>query len=96
MTVMSLPDGNIRKAFRTSNTCERDNRELKRRSRVINVFVSEDLIMRIMGLVLMHFRDCRMAGRVLFSAARYQEMINAGIPDVLVKHATERQKFARI
>ena len=96
MTVMALPDGNIRKALRTSNTCERDNRELKRRSRVINVFVSEDSVVRIMGAVLMHLHDRRMAGRALFSAARYQEMIDAGIPDALAKHAAEQQKLARI
>lgn len=52
MTVMALPYF-LQKYYRTSNQIERLNRELKRRSDVINVFPNDDSILRLMGSVLM-------------------------------------------
>ena len=56
MTVMALPES-YRRFHRTSNHIERLNRELKRRSNVIGVFLSKDSVLRIMGTVLMEQHD---------------------------------------
>ena len=52
MTVMVLPKS-YRRFHRTSNHIERLNRELKRRSTVIGVFLNKDTVLRVMGSVLM-------------------------------------------
>ena len=51
MTVMVLPP-NIRKKLRTSNHIERLNKELKRRSKAIDVFPNQESLIRLMGAVL--------------------------------------------
>lgn len=51
MTVMVLPP-KIRKKLRTSNHIERLNKELKRRSKVIDVFPNQESLIRLMGAVL--------------------------------------------
>ena len=51
MTVMALPES-YRRFHRTSNHIERLNRELKRRSTVIGVFLNKDTVLRIVGSVL--------------------------------------------
>lgn len=52
MTVMVLPK-KIRKKLRTSNHIERLNKELKRRSKVIDVFPNQESLIRLMGAVLL-------------------------------------------
>lgn len=52
MTVMVLPP-KIRKKLRTSNHIERLNKELKRRSKVIDVFPNQESLIRLMGAVLL-------------------------------------------
>lgn len=52
MTVMVLPQ-NIRRELRTSNHIERLNKELKRRSKVIDVFPNQESLIRLMGAVLL-------------------------------------------
>lgn len=56
MTVMVLPE-NIRRFHRTSNHIERLNRELKRRSKVIDVFPNTESIIRLMGSVLIELHE---------------------------------------
>ena len=52
MTVMVLPM-KLRKKLRTSNHIERLNKELKRRSKVIDVFPNQESLIRLMGAVLL-------------------------------------------
>lgn len=52
MTVMVLPP-KIRKKLRTSNHIERLNKELKRRSKAIDVFPNQESLIRLMGAVLL-------------------------------------------
>lgn len=56
MTVMALPK-EIRTILRTSNSIERLNRELKRRSHVIGIFPNQESLIRLMGAVLMERND---------------------------------------
>ena len=56
MTIMCLPKG-FRPKLRTTNLIERFNRELKRRSDVVQVFPDEDSVLRLMGAVAMEYND---------------------------------------
>ena len=56
MTVMILPE-EVRVHLRTSNTLERINREIKRRSDVIKVFPNQASLLRLMGAVIMEYND---------------------------------------
>ena len=56
MTVMVLPES-IRRFFRTSNSIERMNRELKRRSNAIGVFPNQQSVLRLMGSVLIQLNE---------------------------------------
>lgn len=56
MTVMALPES-YRRYHRTSNHIERLNREMKRRSNVIGVFLNAESVLRIMGSVLIEQND---------------------------------------
>lgn len=65
MTVMNLPQ-EVRVHLRTSNTMERINRELKRRSEVIKVFPNAASLLRLMGTVIMEYNDTLSMSRKLF------------------------------
>lgn len=52
MTVMHFAQDTMRKVLRTSNSVERLNRELKRRSDVIGIFPNKASLLRLMGSVL--------------------------------------------
>ena len=56
MTIMAIPEC-FRKYMRTSNHLERLNKELKRRSKVIEVFPNEGSLNRIIGSVLVELND---------------------------------------
>ena len=56
MTIMCLPKG-FRPKLRTTNLIERFNRELKRRSDVVQVFPDADSVLRLMGAVAMEYND---------------------------------------
>lgn len=56
MTVMVLPES-IRRFFRTSNSIERMNRELKRRSNVIGIFPNQQSVLRLMGSILIQLNE---------------------------------------
>lgn len=65
MTVMAIPKS-MRRFFRTSNHLERLNLELKRRSKVVNVFPNSDSALRLMGSVLIEQNE-KLTGKVNFS-----------------------------
>ena len=73
MTVMNLPEY-IRVAVRTTNLLERTNRELKRRSDVIQVFPNADSILRLMGTVAMEHSEIHSAKQRVFSEMKYLEL----------------------
>lgn len=52
LTCFQFPE-KIRKRIRTTNMVERNNRELKRRTRVASLFVSESSILRLVSALLM-------------------------------------------
>ena len=56
MTVMALPKS-LRQGLRSSNYLERQNGELKARSKIIKIFPNENSLNRLMGAVLMELHD---------------------------------------
>ena len=68
MTVMNLPEY-IRITVRTTNLVERLNRELKRRSDVIQLFPNEASVLRLMGAVTIEYRKIAKAQVALLKAA---------------------------
>ena len=92
MTVMALPEP-LRILYRTSNHIERLNTELKRRSRVIGVFPNEASLLRLMGSVLIEWNEIIITRAPLFSAARYQSMLESNTPAKLVEIAQEQRKL---
>ena len=56
MTVMQLPEW-MRTKLRSSNWIERLNREIKRRSDVIQIFANAPSILRLMGAVAIEYND---------------------------------------
>ena len=52
MIIMALPS-KYRKSLRTSNTIERENREIRRREKVIQIFPNSASVIRLIGAVLL-------------------------------------------
>lgn len=73
MTVMRLPDY-IRVVLRTTNVLERLNRELKRRSDVIQVFPNKESVLRLMGAVTIEYSDIQSSKQRLFKEEKYEEI----------------------
>ena len=73
MTVMCLPDY-IRVVLRTTNVLERLNRELKRRSDVIQVFPNKESVLRLMGAVTIEYSDIQSSKQRLFKEEKYEEI----------------------
>lgn len=71
MTVMQLP-GYIRTVLRSTNLIERMNRELKRRSDVIQVFPDAGSVMRLMGAVAIECSDAMSNQQRMFSEKMYR------------------------
>ena len=67
------------KRLRTNNVQERANREIKRRSRVVQVFPSEGSLMRLAGAVMCDMDEAWSASRY-FSEARMRELPGEGGP----------------
>lgn len=62
-TVFTLPEGH-RKKLRTSNMAERQNQELKRRTRVIEIFPNKESLLRITSAILKEQSEAWGAGKV--------------------------------
>ena len=91
MTVMVLPE-NIRRFHRTSNHIERLNREIKRRSNVIGVFLNPESIIRILGSVLMELNEALTAKRTHGYPRTMSDYLAGCIPE-LERIAYEQQKL---
>lgn len=89
MTVMVLPQ-NLRKKLRTSNHIERLNKELKRRSKVIDIFPNQESLIRLMGAVLVEINEKKKLdrNRIIFST---EMKIMAKLKPVLQEIAKEQQ-----
>lgn len=74
MTVMAINHQDIRILLRTSNVIERLNRELKRRSDVIQIFPNADSVLRLMGAVTIEYNDFQSGYQRTFSERRYRAM----------------------
>ena len=72
MTGMALPS-KYRIALRTSNIIERENRELRRREKAIQIFPNTDSVIRLMGAVLMDDHGDWSSGHRLFSMKEYYD-----------------------
>jgi len=77
MTIMALPS-KYRIALRTSNIIERENREIRRREKVIQIFPNPESIIRLIGAVLMDDHNDWSVAQRLFDMREYYEDI-AGI-----------------
>ncbi len=89
MTVMTLPAG-MRRFFRTSNHIERLNKELKRRSKVIGIFPSEDSLIRLIGSVLLEQNSLCQVRKAIFSKKAYQDMLGSDVREKLHLIAEEQ------
>lgn len=89
MTVMTLPAGMWR-FFRTSNHIERLNKELKRRSKVIGIFSSEDSLIRLIGSVLLEQNSLCQVRKAIFSKKAYQDMLGSDVREKLHLIAEEQ------
>lgn len=72
MTIMALPS-KYRKPLRTSNIIERENRELRRREKVIQIFPNTESIIRLMGAVLMDDHNDWSLAQRLFDMTQYYD-----------------------
>jgi transposase-like protein len=70
ITIMALPS-KYRIALRTSNIIERENREIRRREKVIQVFPNTDSIIRLMGALLMDDHNGWSTSQRLFDMKEY-------------------------
>ena len=62
LTVFCLPRRH-RVRMRTSNSIERLNREIKRRTRVVSIFPNDEALLRLASAVLMEIDEDWMAGK---------------------------------
>ena len=74
MTVMSIKHQDLRTSLRTSNIIERLNRELKRRSDVIQIFPNTESVLRLMGAVTIEYSDSQSSFQRMYSEQRYRSM----------------------
>ena len=72
ITVMALPS-KYRIALRTSNIVERENREIRRREKVIQIFPNTDSVIRLIGSVLMDDHNNWSNSQRLFDMKEYYD-----------------------
>jgi len=72
MTIMALPS-KYRIALRTSNIIERENREIRRREKVIQIFPNLESVIRLLGAVLMDDHKDWSNGHRLFDMKEYYD-----------------------
>ena len=81
MTIMCLPQG-FRPKLRSTNLIERFNRELKRRSDVVQIFPDAGSVLRLMGAVAMEYNDQLSMKTRLFSEKTYDRFKAEIFPEV--------------
>lgn len=72
MVIMALPS-KYRIALRTSNIIERENREIRRREKVIQIFPNAESIIRLIGAVLMDDHNDWSIAQRLFDMQEYYD-----------------------
>lgn len=72
MAVMNLPR-KYRKSLRTSNIIERENREIRRREKVIGIFPNTESVIRLVGAVLYDNHNDWSHSQRLFTMNEYYE-----------------------
>ena len=68
LTVFKLPEP-FRRRLRTSNMCERINREIKRRTRVARVFPNEASLLRLVSALLAEITEEWETGKIYLNMA---------------------------
>jgi len=76
ITIMALPS-KYRIALRTSNIIERENREIRRREKVIQIFPNTESIIRLIGAVLQDDHNDWSVGHRLFDMKEYYDKLNS-------------------
>ena len=79
MTVNGLPKY-LKEKIRTTNLLERLNRELKRRSDVIQVFPNPASVLRLMGAVTIEVNNTYMAGNRVYGDKTLDELRHTVFP----------------
>lgn len=72
LAVFSFPSAH-RRLIRTTNSVERLNREIKRRTRVVGIFPNEAACLRLISAVLMEISDEWEAGRIYLALSRSEQ-----------------------
>lgn len=85
ITIMALPS-KYRIALRTSNIIERENREIRRREKVIQIFPNTESIIRLIGAVLQDDHNDWSIAQRLFDMKEYFDKFSS-IQQKLHKHA---------
>lgn len=83
ITIMALPS-KYRIALRTSNIIERENREIRRREKVIQIFPNTESVIRLIGAVLQDDHNDWSIGHRLFDMKEYYDKLTS-IQNVLLK-----------
>ena len=73
---MALPS-KYRIALRTSNIIERENREMRKREKVIQIFPNTESIIRLIGAVLQDNHNDWSVGHRLFDIKEYYDKLNS-------------------
>jgi putative transposase len=71
LTIFSFPAAQ-RRLIRTTNSLERVNREIKRRTRVVSIFPNEAACLRLVSAILMEISDEWEGGRVYLTPVKVQ------------------------
>jgi len=93
MTVMCLPEY-MRVVLRTTNILERLNRELKRRSDVIQVFPDDKSVLRLMGAVTLEYSDSENTKERIFSQIKFV-LIRDELTKSLLRIASEQAQLLK-
>ena len=72
MVIMALPS-KYRISLRTSNIIERENREIRRREKVIQIFPNAESIIRLIGAVLLDDHNDWSIAQRLFDMQEYYD-----------------------
>lgn len=75
ITVMALPS-KYRIALRTSNMIERENREIRRREKVIQIFPNTESVIRLIGAVLQDDHNDWSVAQRIFDMKEYYDKLN--------------------